>query len=276
MDFKALDEAFASIRKAWPDAQPACGLILGSGWSDVAEAFEIQDTIAYGDIPGLGAPGVKGHSGRLVRGTHAGLETFVFQGRRHWYEGEGWTPIALPVYVLKQLGVSTVVLTNAAGGIRNDLEPGDLMVLLDHINMMADHPLIGPHNEVWGARFPDQTHLYDPELRNLLDRASADLELELKHGVYLAGSGPTYETPAEIRAWKHLGADAVGMSTVPEAMLANASGMRVAGISCITNYAAGILDQPLSHAEVTEATAEAMPRMKKLLLKFWELLAART
>ncbi|MDD4735340.1 MAG: purine-nucleoside phosphorylase [Kiritimatiellae bacterium] len=270
MDYQELDNALQAVRKRWPEARPACGLILGSGWSDVAEAFTIRDTMPYTDIPGLGATGVVGHAGRLALAEYAGKETLIFQGRRHWYEGVGWTPIAIPVYLLKQLGASMLLVTNAAGGIREDLPPGTLMALDDHINFLGSHPLIGAHDPVWGPRFPDQTFIYKPELRAAMDRAAKAAEVPLKHGVYLAASGPTYETPAEIQFYKRIGADAVGMSTVPEALLANAAGLRVAGLSCITNFAAGILAQPLSHEEVTEATKEAMPRMKSFVLKFWE------
>ncbi len=273
MNMEQLNLAFKTVKERWPKAKPTHGMILGSGWSDVAEAFEIKEILPYGEIPGLGATGVVGHAGRLVWGVSAGLETFVFQGRRHWYEGEGWTPIALPVFLLKQFGVSTVLLTNAAGGIRKDLKPGDLMVMDDHINMMAANPLLGPHNPAWGPRFPDQSSAYQPALRALLDQAGKACGLQLAHGVYLAGSGPSYETPAEIRAWRTLGADAVGMSTVPEALLANAAGLKVAGLSCITNYAAGISPHALSHEEVTATTQMAMANMKKLILQFWQEMA---
>jgi len=273
MNMKQLKDAAEIIEQAWPEANPECGLILGSGWSEVADAFVQKGVLNYEDIPGLGSTGVVGHAGRLVWAEQAGIQTFIFQGRRHWYEGEGWTPIALPIYILKNAGVATTVLTNAAGGIRTDLVPGSLMLLDDHINMMAAHPLIGPHHEFWGTRFPDQSHLYNPGLRALMQRAATHENLELKHGVYLAASGPTYETPAEIRAYKSMGADAVGMSTVPEAVLANAAGMRVLGLSCITNCAAGILDQPLTHTEVTETTRQTMPKMKALLLQMWEEIA---
>ena len=265
-----LQIALQTVQKRWPDARPECGLILGSGWSEVAEAFTIHDTLPYTEIPGLGATGVVGHAGRLARAEYAGRETFIFQGRRHWYEGVGWTPIALPVFLLKQLGASMLLVTNAAGGIREDLPPGTLMALDDHINFLGGHPLIGPHNPVWGPRFPDQTFIYNRDLRAAMDRAAQAVSIPLKHGIYLAASGPTYETPAEIQFYKRIGADAVGMSTVPEALLANAAGLRVAGLSCITNFAAGILAQPLSHEEVTAATAEAMPCMKSFVLKFWE------
>lgn len=273
MDDQELGKALGAVKKRWPAAHPVCGLILGSGWSEVAEAFTVHDTMAYSEIPGLGATGVAGHAGRLAWAEHAGVETFVFQGRRHWYEGVGWTPVAIPIYLLRQLGASRLLLTNAAGGIREDCPPGTLMALDDHINFLGGHPLIGPHNPVWGPRFPDQTFIYDRALLVGMDQAAALAGVPLKHGVYLAASGPTYETPAEIQFYKRIGADAVGMSTVPEAILANASGLRVAGLSCITNFAAGILQQPLSHEEVTAATAEAMPRMKSFVLKFWEVCA---
>ncbi|MBN1270090.1 MAG: purine-nucleoside phosphorylase [Kiritimatiellae bacterium] len=273
MNYDVMEKAAAMVRHEWPDARPACGLILGSGWGDVARAFAVSDSISYEVIPGLGRTGVAGHAGQLLRADHAGLQTLIFQGRRHWYEGEGATPLALPIYVLKQMGAATVVLTNAAGGIREDFAPGDLMCLDDHINMLGINPLGGPPNPFWGPRFADQTTVYDPALREALDRAAAKAGVDLKHGVYIAVSGPTYETPAEIRAWRALGADAVGMSTVPEAMLANAAGLKVLGLSCITNLAAGISSAPLTHAEVTAATRQVMPRMTNLLSKLWEEMA---
>jgi purine-nucleoside phosphorylase len=270
INIEALDKAARFIKDLWPGAQPLCGLILGSGWSDVANAFNPFKDIPYAKIPGLGKPGVAGHSGRLIWGESAGVETLIFQGRRHWYEGEGWTPVALPIYLLKALGARLVLLTNAAGGVRADLHPGKLMVIDDHINMMGANPLIGPHLAVFGPRFPDQSAVYDARLRKLLDIAGAAARESLTHGIYLADSGPVYETPAEIHAFRTLGADAVGMSTVPEAMLAHAAGLRVAGLSCITNLAAGVGKQPLSHEEVTEATTKAMPRMKAVILRYWK------
>jgi purine-nucleoside phosphorylase len=270
MNYDTLNAAFEHVRAAWPDARPRCGLILGSGWSDVAGAFELKGSMAYEAIPGFGKPGVAGHSGKLSWGAASGLETFIFQGRRHWYEGEGWTPVAIPPYLLKKFGAATVVVTNAAGGINPDFKCGDLMVIDDHINNLASNPLMGPHDDTWGPRFPDQSAVYDPALRALLDAAAGASGVTVHHGVYIASSGPTYETPAEIRAFTSWGADAAGMSTVPEAILAGAAGMRVAGISCITNLAAGISPTPLSHEEVTEATRKAMPRMKALIQSFWE------
>ena len=276
IDPKALEAALAAVQSAFPEAKPQMGMILGSGLSDVAEAFETLGVLPYAEIPGLGKTGVAGHAGRLVWGKSAGVETFIFQGRRHVYEGVGWEPVAIPLYILKSIGAKGVFLTNAAGGVRADWKAGDLMIIEDHINMMGMTPLLGAHDPFWGPRFPDQTYVYDRDLRAALERAGKETDVELRHGVYFAGTGPTYETPAEIRAWRALGADAVGMSTVPEAMLANACGLRVAGMSCITNMAAGILDQPLTHQEVTDTTQQSMANMKKLILQFWVELSKET
>jgi purine-nucleoside phosphorylase len=273
IDRKQLEKALAFVRKEWPSARPEMGLILGSGWSEVVDAFNVAAAIPYEDIPGLGKTGVIGHAGRLVLAESSGLETLIFQGRRHFYEGVGWTPIAMPIFLLKSLGARGVLITNAAGGIRSDLVTGKLMIIEDHINFLGANPLVGPHDDFWGPRFPDQSEVYDVTLRRLLTLAGRDAGEELARGVYLADSGPAYESPAEIRAFKALGADAVGMSTVPEAMLAKAAGLRVAGLSCITNSAAGISATPLSHEEVTQATRNAMARMKRVVLNFWREVA---
>lgn len=270
MNIALLNQAAEAVRSRWPDASPAAGMILGSGWSDVVAAFDVRDTIGYEEIPGLGAPGVIGHSGRLAWIESNGRQGFLFQGRRHWYEGEGWTPVAIPVFILKTFGAPVILLTNAAGGIREGLHPGDLVILSDHINLMQGNPLTGPHDPTWGPRFPDQSRVYDASLRGVAARAGTRIGETLPEGVYLAASGPAYETPAEIAAYRTLGADLVGMSTVPEAILANAAGLRVAAISCVTNYAAGIGTTTLSHEEVTETTRKTMPRMKALLAAFWE------
>jgi purine-nucleoside phosphorylase len=264
-----LEQAKQALAKRWPGAHPVRGLICGSGWSAVVAEFSARGAIDFAEIPGLGAPGVAGHTGQAIWADLAGQETLIFQGRRHWYEGEGWTPVAIPVFLMKQMGVRTAVLTNAAGGIRKDLKPGDLMVIDDHINLLGN-PLIGPHDPAWGSRFTDQSQAYDPGLRKMADRAGKAAGVKPAHGTYLATSGPTYETPAEIRAFRTLGADAVGMSTVPETLLANSAGMRVLGLSCITNFAAGISSTPLSHEEVTSTTQAAMPRMKALLVELWK------
>ncbi len=265
IDLKKLEAAAAHVRGKWPDLQPDAAVICGSGWSSVLDVIEVVDRFSYADIPHLGAPGVVGHAGTLCHARHGGKDLLVFQGRRHFYEGEGWTPVALPVFLCLKMGVGNLLLTNSAGAIHPDFSPGDLMLITDHINHMGDNPLVGPHREVWGPRFPDQSNVYHPRALARLRAASAESGVALREGVYLATRGPVYETPAEVRACRLLGADAVGMSTVPEAMLASAAGIRVGGLSCMTNFAAGILDQPLTHDEVTETATLAMPRMQKLL-----------
>ena len=262
-----LDSAVESIQQKWSDSKPKCGLILGSGWGEAVADFEGQE-IPYDQIPGFGNPGVMGHAGKLLSSTINGMEVFIFKGRRHWYEGEGWTPVILPIYLLHALGADTVLLTNAAGGIRDDLAPGSLMAIGDHINMLGSNPLIGPHNPRLGTRFPDQSDVYHPTLLENLLKAGTDAS-----GTYIATSGPTFETPAEIKQYRSMGADAVGMSTVPEAIVANALGLRVAGLSCICNWAAGISPTKLTHEDVNQVAAKAMPRMKRTITEFLEGLA---
>ena len=274
IDHQAMESAYAAVKSAFPGASPKIALVLGSGWSEVAAAFERLGEISYSDIPGLGATGVVGHAGRLLWGKLSGVETFVFQGRRHYYEGVGWDAVAIPTAISKMAGCKALFLTNAAGGVVREWSPGDLMVITDHVNLMGVTPLLGAHDPFWGPRFPDQSRVYDRELGALLEKAGAAAGVALRSGIYLAGTGPTYETPAEIRAWRALGADAVGMSTVPEAMIGNAAGLRVLGLSCITNMASGILDQPLTHQEVTDTTQRAMANMKKLIVQFFAELAA--
>ncbi len=272
---KPLDASLAAVKKAFPKAKPKLGMILGSGLSDIAEAFEKLGEISYEKIPGLGKAGVAGHAGRLLWGKSAGIETFVFQGRRHVYEGVGWEAVATPLFLLMSLGAKAVFLTNAAGGTNPKWKPGDLMIIDDHINLMGVTPLLGKHDPFWGPDSRPVVHLR-PQAACSLARAGKTAKVALRHGVYVAGTGPTYETPAEVRAWRTLGADAVGMSTVPEAMLANACGLRVAGLSCITNMAAGILNQALTHTEVFETSQKAMANMKKLILQYWKELARET
>lgn len=262
-----LDSAAEAVEKTWPDTKPRCGLILGSGWGEAVADFKGEE-IPYDHIPGFGKTGVMGHAGKLLSTTVNGMEVFVFQGRRHWYEGEGWTPVILPIYLLHTLGADTVLLTNAGGGIRDDLKPGSLMAIADHINMLGSNPLIGPYNPKMGTRFPDQSTVYNPPLQEQLLKSGADTT-----GVYIATSGPTFETPAEIKQYRSMGADAVGMSTVPEAIVANALGMRVAGLSCICNWAAGISPTKLTHEDVNKVAAEAMPRMKSTITRFLKGLA---
>ena len=266
IDLFCIDEAASILKHTWPNAKPRCGIILGSGWGEAVEDLGGEE-IPYARIPGLGSTGVMGHAGKLRHATFNGMELFIFQGRRHWYEGEGWTPVILPAYLLHACGADTLLLTNAAGGIRSDLPPGSLMVIEDHINMLGSNPLIGPHDPKLGLRFPDQTEVYSPTLRQILLNAGADAS-----GTYIATSGPTFETPAEIKMFSAMGADAVGMSSVPEAIVANALGLRVAGLSCISNWAAGIAPVKLTHEDIAETAAQTMPRMKKVIADFlWEL-----
>ncbi len=268
MNIEILNNAAETLFGKITTTNANCALILGSGWSDVANAFELVSEIPYEEIPGMGAPGVVGHAGCLRHCRAGNEDILIFQGRRHWYEGCGWTPVALPVYIAIQAQVKNVLITNAAGGLSKDLAPGNLMMINDHINAIGANPLIGDHNPIWGARFPDQSEIYRKDLQEELRKAAAETGTDLKEGVYLATSGPTYETPAEIRSYKTQGANAVGMSTVPEAILANAAGIKVAGISCITNFASGVSDQPLGHDEVIETTKHAMPIMTDLIHKF--------
>jgi purine-nucleoside phosphorylase len=245
---------------------------MGSGWRDVVSGFRVLHAVRYADVPELGAPQVAGHGGELLLAHHTGVNLLVFSGRRHWYEGAGWDPIAFPVALAKTMGAQGLLLTNSAGGIRSDLTPGSLMVIDDHINLMGLNPLAGPETPFWGARFPDMSRVYDIDYRARLDAAAHGTGIKLTHGVYLAVSGPSYETPAEIEAFRRLGADAVGMSTVPEAILAHAAGLRVAGLSCIANAAAGRAGI-LSHKEVLAGAKAAIPSLTRLIQAFVEQIA---
>jgi len=235
--------------------EPRVGVVLGSGLGGFAGRVAEAAAVPYENIPHFKRVSVAGHAGRLVLGKVAGAPVAVLQGRYHYYEGHGIDDVVFPVRVMRMLGVRSLLLTNAAGGIGRDLLPGDLMIIRDHINMMGLNPLRGANDERLGPRFPDMSAVYDPGFQEIIAAAEAEIGLTPKRGVYLALSGPSYETPAEIRMLAALGADAVGMSTVPEAICARHMGGRVAGISCITNLAAGISRAPLSHREVTE-TAE--------------------
>lgn len=265
MDKTILDQSLQTVKHQLAIESIDQVLILGSGWSDIADAFDIQAELSYEEMPAMGAPGVVGHKGRLLLVASGTKQALIFQGRRHWYEGLGWTPVALPVYIAKALDAQQVFLTNAAGGINPQLAPGDLMIITDHINAMGHNPLVGPHSTAWGPRFPDQSSVYTPRLQAALHQSAKAIGHHVHEGVYLATSGPIYETPAEIRMFRMWGADAVGMSTVPEALLASAAGLHVAALSCITNHAAGVTDAPLGHEEVLAATQEAMPIMKAIL-----------
>jgi purine-nucleoside phosphorylase len=271
MNVSQMMPSFESVRAAMPGLRPHVVMVLGSGWLEAISGFKTLATLSYAELPGMGVPQVAGHAGQLVQAEREGLEVLVFAGRRHWYEGVGWLPIALPVALAHALGAKIVVLTNSAGAIRPAVAPGTLMVIDDHINAMGANPLLGPHDAMWGPRFPDMSRVYDAALRERLDRAAHRARVGVMHGVYMAVSGPAYETPAEVNAFRRLGADAVGMSTVPEAMLAHAAGLRVAGLSCITNAAGAT--HTLSHQEVLMQAAGAVPAMQALLHEFMALTA---
>jgi purine-nucleoside phosphorylase len=268
LDMNALATSAQAACAAIGGASATAVAVLGSGWGALVEALPVVATLNYTDIPCLGAPGVKGHRGALHRCRLDGKDILIFQGRRHWYEGQGWTPVAFPVYLARQVRAPMLLLTNAAGAINTAMAPGELMLIDDHINLLGANPLIGPHAPFWGARFPDQTEVYDAGLRELLANTAAQHPVTMHRGVYLAASGPVYETPAEIRAYRAWGADAVGMSTVPEAMLGHAAGMRVAALSCITNYAAGVCQQQLKHDDVLAVTRDRMPAMAAMVRDF--------
>jgi purine-nucleoside phosphorylase len=232
--------------------QPTVGLILGSGLGVLGDEIPGAEAIDYGDIPGFPVSTVEGHAGRLVLGSLGGKNVVVMQGRFHYYEGYSMDEVVFPVRVMKKLGVQTLIVTNAAGGVNTAFTPGDLMLITDHIKLFTDSPLRGPNLNEFGPRFNDMSTAYTPELLSLARRVAAQNGYTVREGVYAHMPGPSFETPAEIRMLRTLGADAVGMSTVPEVITAAHAGMRVLGISAISNMAAGILDQPLNHEEVIE------------------------
>ncbi len=233
---------------------PRIGLILGSGLGVLADEIENPVKIPYHEIPDFPVSTVEGHAGQLVFGTLSGVVVVAMQGRFHFYEGYSMDKVTFPVRVMKELGIDNLIVTNAAGGVNESFSPGDLMLISDHINNMGTNPLIGANDADLGPRFPDLSEAYSKELRNLARTTAGRLNINVQEGVYVGNSGPVYETPAEVRMLRILGGDAVGMSTVPEVIVARHSGMKVLGISCISNMAAGILDQPLSHDEVIETT----------------------
>ena len=247
------------------DAEPTFGLILGSGLGDFADTLENRQVIPFTDIPDFPAATVPGHTGAFVFGTKHGKSVVCLQGRLHYYEGHPMSVLTIPVRVMAKLGVQTLVLTNAAGGVNKDYRPGDLMLITDHINYSGSNPLIGIHEEDFGPRFPDVTDLYSAGLRLKVKLAAVEAGIGLRQGVYMMFSGPSYETPAEIRMARVLGADAVGMSTVPEAIVAAQCGIKCLGISCITNLAAGVSPNKLSHQEVMDTAAMAHDRFHSLL-----------
>lgn len=246
--------------------KPTIGLILGSGLGVLADLIDEPTVINYADIPHFPVSTVQGHAGELVLGEIQGKHVIVMKGRFHAYEGYGMETVTFPVRVMKALGVELLLVTNASGGINMDYKPGDLMLITDHINLTARNPLIGPNEDELGVRFPDMSEAYSERVQDVARAVSEQLNIPLQQGVYAGLLGPSFETPAEIRMLRTLGCDAVGMSTVGEVIVANHAGIEVLGISCISNMAAGILKQPLSHEEVMETTEQAKEKFLKLIL----------
>ena len=247
---------------------PRIGIVLGSGLGAVADAVADPNVIGYEELPGFPRPTVTGHAGRAMIGDLGGVPVAVLQGRRHLYEGPPFEPIATPIRALRAAGADTLILTNAAGSLRPELGPGRLMAITDHINLTGANPLVGPNDDGLGPRFPSLRDAYDPDLRATLHDTARDLGTPLADGVYLAVSGPSFETPAEIRAFRTLGADAVGMSTVHETILARHAGLRVAAVSAISNLAEGLSDVPLSHEQTLTDAGRAAGDLARLLEDF--------
>ena len=260
-------ETAAAVRRHWT-ATPKAGVILGSGLGAFADEIDAQSTIDYADLPHFPRTTAIGHAGRLVCGTLAGVPVVAFQGRFHLYEGNDPGLVIQPVLLFGALGAKIVVLTNAAGGLDPSFGPGTLMVMTDHINLTGRSPLMGPNADDLGARFADLTDAWSPRLRRRLHAAAVAEDVEFREGVYVGLTGPTYETPAEVRMLAGLGGDAVGMSTVLEGIAARWIGLEVCGVSLVTNAGAGYTGAPLTHEEVLESGAEAGPRLARVIRRF--------
>lgn len=255
------------IREKIGDFNPEIGIILGSGLGEFADSFE-SIIVPYNEIPGFQKSNVAGHKGQLVFAEVNGKKVVMMQGRYHFYEGYSMQTVTYPVKVMKKLGVQTLIITNAAGAVSGEFSPGELMFITDHINFMGTNPLIGANDDSLGTRFPDMSEVYNEELIELAEDIAEKLGISYQKGVYVATTGPSYETPAEIMMFRKLGGNAVGMSTVPEAIVANYCGLKVLGISCLTNYAAGVADYPLNHQEVIDTANRVKESFKELLSEF--------
>lgn len=269
--YERAGEAAAVLRERL-GMQPEIGIILGSGLGGIAGQIAEKREIPYGELPHFACSTAPGHKGQFVAGEWSGKRVICMQGRLHFYEGHPLADVVFPVRVMRRLGVETLIVTNAAGGVNLDYAAGDLMLISDHINLMGKNPLVGPNEPDFGPRFCDMSYTYTPALRELARSAADELDIPLREGVYLGCSGPSYETPAEIRAFRMLGADAVGMSTVPEAIAASHCGMRLLAFSLITNMAAGVLDQPLTEEEVLETGERRGKDLERLLARVVEQL----
>ena len=271
------DERFEKLKgcvdyvKSRTDFVPEIALILGSGLGDYARNMEVICDIPYSEIPGFPVSTAPGHDGRFIFGTIAGKKLVCMKGRIHYYEGYNISDVVLPTRLMRLLGAKILFLTNASGGINSSYGPGDFMIIKDHISVFAPNPLIGANMDELGVRFPDMTHVYDEGLRDKIKASAKELGIDVKEGVYIQLTGPSYESPAEIQLFKGLGADAVGMSTVVEAIAARHCGFKICGISCIANLAAGIADHELTAEEVLEAGKEAAPLFEKLVTRSIEV-----
>ncbi|MCI7597093.1 MAG: purine-nucleoside phosphorylase [Lachnospiraceae bacterium] len=271
--YEKLTGCYSSIRSRI-DFVPQVAIVLGSGLGDYGKEIRVEAELSYAEIDGFPVSTVPGHAGKFIFGFVGETKVVCMQGRVHYYEGYPISDVVLPARLMKMLGAKILVLTNASGGINPSFAAGDFMMLTDHISLFAPNPLVGPNIEELGTRFPDMTSVYDGELQEILARTAKENGIELKKGIYAQLTGPSFESPAEIRLLHQLGADAVGMSTVVEAIAANHMGMRICGISCVCNLAAGISPNPLTHEEVQEAARIAAPQFKQLLtqsvIKFGE------
>ncbi len=262
--YERAEQAAASIRRSI-DPVPKVAVVLGSGLGPLAERLKDRVAIPYHEIPHFPEPTVTGHDGNVVVGSIGGARVLYLQGRFHYYEGHDLSTVTFPVRVLKRLGVETLILTAATGGINPEYRPGDLLALSDHLNLLGTNPLRGPNDDRFGPRFPDMTVVYSRRLRNIAAEEACRLGIELTPGIYACLPGPCYETPAEIRMLATLGADVVGMSTVPEAIVARHAGMEVLAFALVTNWAAGLSDEVVNHEEVLRAGAEAVPHLGGLI-----------
>ena len=266
-----LDSAVKFIEEKIGDFKPEIGIILGSGLGDLADEF-CKISIPYSEIPGFETSTISGHKSRLVFAEINGKSVVMMQGRFHFYEGHPIQKVVFPVKVMKKIGVKTLIVTNAAGGVNADFKPADLMIITDHINHMGVNPLIGPNDASMGERFPDMSEVYSQEYVELAEKAGKKLGIDLQKGVYIALTGPSYETPAEVKMARILGADAVGMSTVCEVIAARHCGLKVVAMSLITNLACGMENKELNHKEVQEMGANITPKISKLIKSFVPLL----
>ena len=262
--YEKLKSCYASVREK-TDFEPKVALVLGSGLGDFAKEIRVSIKIPYSDIDGFPTSTVVGHKGQFVFGYVENVPVVCMEGRVHYYEGYPLSDVVLPTRLMGMLGAKYLFLTNASGGVNKHYKAGDFMLITDHVSIFAPNPLIGPNIEELGVRFPDMSTVYDPFLQNLILQSAMELNINIHKGVYAQLTGPSFESPAEIRLLGKLGVDAVGMSTVVEAIAANHMGLKICGISCISNPGAGLSDRPLSHEEVFEAASKAAPLFKKLL-----------